>query len=124
MQKELLTVEFRYQDQPEDVTNSVCRKKTITIGIFDTLEEAIEKGNKSLEILSKHFQVRPNDKFQLHYLFGYPCRLVTNCCYPTNGIQYFAKITPLRFDDLSNTIKETFDAFERYKLSTEEEMQK
>ena len=117
-QKELLTIEFRYHDQPEDVTNSVCRNKTITIGIFDTLEEAIEKGNKALEILSKHFQVRPDDKFQLHYL----CRLVTNCCYPTNGIQYFAKITPLRFDDLSNTIKETFDAYERYKLSKEEDM--
>ena len=121
-QKELLTIEFRYHDQPEDVTNSVCRNKTITIGIFDTLEEAIEKGNKALEILSKHFQVRPDDKFQLHYLFGNPCRLVTNCCYPTNGIQYFAKITPLRFDDLSNTIKETFDEYGRYKLSKEEDM--
>ena len=120
--KELLTIEFRYHDQPEDVTNSVCRNKTITIGIFDTLEEAIEKGNKALEILSKHFQVRPDDKFQLHYLFGSPCRLVTNCCYPTNGIQYFAKITPLKFDDLSNTIKETFDAYRRYKFSKEKDM--
>lgn len=27
-QKELLTIEFRYHDQPEDVTNSVCRNKT------------------------------------------------------------------------------------------------
>lgn len=122
MQKELLTIEFRYHDRPEDVTNSVCRNKTITIGIFDTLEEAIEKGNKALEILSKHFQVRPDDKFQLHYLFGSPCRLVTNCCYSTNGIEYFAKITPLKFDDLSNTIKETFDAYERYKLSKKEEL--
>ncbi|NDV83002.1 hypothetical protein [Bacteroides sp. 51] len=121
-QKELLTIEFRYHGQPEDVTNSVCRNKTITIGIFETLEEAIEKGNKALEILSKHFQVRSDDKFQLHYLFGNPCRLVTNCCYPTNGIQYFAKITPLRFDDLSNTIKETFDEYGRYKLSKEEDM--
>ena len=121
-QKELLTIEFRYHGQPEDVTNSVCRNKTITIGIFETLEEAIEKGNKALEILSKHFQVRSDDKFQLHYLFGNPCRLVTNCCYPTNGIQYFAKITPLRFDDLSNTIKETFEAYGRYKFSKEEDI--
>lgn len=122
MQKELLTIEFRYYDQPEDVTNCVCRSKTITIGVFDTLEEAIEEGNKALEILSKHFQVRPNDKFQFNYLFGAPLRLVTNCCYPTNGIQYFAKITPLKFDDLSDTIKETFDAYERYKISEEEEL--
>lgn len=122
MQKELLTIEFRYHDRPEDMTNRVCRNKTITIGIFDTLEEAIEEGNKTLEKLSKYFQVRPDDKFQLHYLFGNPKRLVTNCCYPTNGIGYFAKITPLKFDDLLNTIKETFDAYERYKLSKEEEL--
>lgn len=122
MQKELLTIEFRYHDRPEDITNRVCHNKTITIGIFDTLEEAIKEGNKTLEILSKYFQVRPDDKFQLHYLFGNPQRLVTNCCYPTNGIEYFAKITPLKFDDLLNTIKETFDAYERYKLSKEEEL--
>lgn len=122
MQKELLTIEFRYHDRPEDITNRVCHNKTITIGIFDTLEEAIKEGNKTLEILSMYFQVRPDDKFQLHYLFGNPQRLVTNCCYPTNGIEYFAKITPLKFDDLLNTIKETFDAYERYKLSKEEEL--
>lgn len=122
MQKELLTIEFRYHDRPEDITNRVCHNKTITIGIFDTLEEAIKESNKTLEILSKYFQVRPDDKFQLHYLFGNPQRLVTNCCYPTNGIEYFAKITPLKFDDLLNTIKETFDAYERYKLSKEEEL--
>ena len=46
MQKELLTIEFRYHDQPEDVTNSVCRNKTITIGIFDTLEEQLRKAIK------------------------------------------------------------------------------
>lgn len=50
MQKELLTIEFRYHDQPKDVTNSVCRNKTITIGIFDSLEEAIEKGNRAFEM--------------------------------------------------------------------------
>lgn len=120
MQKELLTIEFRYHDQP-DTIDSTYRNKTITIGIFDTLEEAIEEGNKALEILSKHFQVRSDDHFCLHFLFGTPCRLVTNCCYPTNGIQYFAKITPLKFDNLSNIIKETFDAYERYKLYKEEE---
>lgn len=35
MQKELLAIEFRYHDRPEDVTNCVCRNKTITIGVFD-----------------------------------------------------------------------------------------
>ena len=59
MQKELLTVEFRYHDQPEDAPNGVCRKKPITIAIFDTLEEAIERSNKALGILSKTLPSSP-----------------------------------------------------------------
>ena len=115
MTKELLTIEFRYNDKP--ISENCCeyKKKTITIGLFDTLEEAIDGGNKVLNVLSETFEVRADDKFKLKYLFGSPLRLVTNCSYPTNGIQYFAKITPLKFDDLDETIQETFKASERYK---------
>lgn len=120
MQKELLTIEFRYHDEPNDI-GSVYREKKITVGIFDTLEEAIEEGNKVLEILSKHFEARSDDKFSNNFLFGNPCRLVSNCCYPTRGISYFAKIEPLKFDDLLETIKEAFDAAERYKAYRERE---
>ena len=120
--KELLTIEFRYHDRPKFEGDGETRQKTITIGIFDTLEEAVKEGNKALEVLSKHFQVRPNDKFQekCTWNFGYPLRTVSNCCYSTRGIQYFAKITPLKFDDLSATIKETFEAADRCKAYREE----
>ena len=119
--QELLTIEFRYHDRPKYVGSGECYTKTITLGVFDTLEEAIKEGNKALEILSGHFQARANDRFKINGLFGNPDRLVTNCCYSTKGIQYFAKITPLKFDDLSETIAETFKAFERYKQYKEEE---
>ena len=119
--QELLTIEFRYHDRPKYVGSGECYTKTITIGVFDTLEEAIRKGNETLKVLSANFQVRADDRFKIHGLFGYPKRLVTNCCYPTKGIQYFAKITPLKFDDLSETIAETFKAFERYKQYKNEE---
>lgn len=115
MTKELVTIEFRYHDKPKDDWDSVYKTKKITIGIFDTLEEAINEGNKVLNILSKTFEVRADDKFMLKFLFGSPNRLVTNTCYPTNGIQYFAKITQLKFDDLNETVIETFKAFDRYK---------
>lgn len=108
-----MTIEFRYHDEPNDI-NSVYREKKIAVGIFYTLEEAINEGNRVLEILSKRFEVRPDDKFSKNLLFGTPCRLVTNCCYPTKGISYFAKIVPLKFDDLSDTIGEVFEATERY----------
>lgn len=113
--KELVTIEFRYMDAPKGEHDSGNKNKTITVGIFDTLDEAIEKGNEAIKELSKHFQVRADDNFMPKFLFGFPKRLVTNTCYPTKGIQYFAKITKLEFDDLNDTITETFSAVERYK---------
>lgn len=115
MQKELLTIEFRYHDRPNPAGFGEWPDKTITIGVFDTLEEAVEEGNKTIKVLSKYFEVRPDDKFKMKFLFGAPKRLVTNTCYPTNGVQYFANITTLKFDNLEDTIAETFAAFERYK---------
>lgn len=119
--KELLTIEFRYLDRPKGEWDSGHPSKTITIGVFDTLEEAVKEGNEALKVLSENFGIRADDYFKVHGLFGNPDRLVTNCCYPTKGISYFAKITPLKFDDLSDTIKDTFDAYERYKSYKEEE---
>lgn len=115
MQKELLTIEFRYNDRPSVICPATSCKKIITIGIFDSLEEAVRAGNETLKTLSKHFQVRDDDRFKVHGLFGNPDRIVTNTCYPTNGIVYFARITPLKFTCLSETIAETFRAHERYK---------
>ena len=79
------------------------------------MEEAVKAGNETLKVLSEHFQVRSDDRFKVRGLFGTPDRLVTNCCYTTKGIAYFAKITPLKFDDLSETIAETFKAYDRYR---------
>lgn len=112
--KELVTIEFRYHDISLNENFSGSTNKTITIGIFDTLEEAINKGNEAIEILAKSFEVRHDDKFMLKFLFGAPKRLVSNCCYSTRGIQYFARITPLYFDDLSDMINETFMTTDRY----------
>ena len=97
MQKELLEIEFRYHDRPIGSCPATSCSKTIAIGIFDTLEEAVKAGNETLKV------------------FGTPDRLVTNCCYTTKGIAYFARITPLKFNDLSETIAETFKAYDRYR---------
>jgi len=113
MNKELLTIEFRYYDIPINEDFSGYTTKTITIGIYDTLDEAIKEGNKALEILSKKFEVRSNDKFQKNFLFGSPKRLVTNVSYK-DKIKFFAQITKMNFDDLNETIDETFKALERF----------
>lgn len=115
MKKQLLTIEFRYNDAPKSDNGSTCVNKTITVGIYDTIAEAVDAGNESLIVLAEHFQVRPNDKFKVNGLFGFPDRLVTNTCYPTKGVQYFAQIKALNFDDLDQTIADAFKASQRYR---------
>lgn len=56
MQKELLEIEFRYNDRPIGSCPATSCSKTIAIGIFDTLEEAVKVGNETLKVLSEHFQ--------------------------------------------------------------------
>ena len=103
MTKEMLAIEFRYNrfDAINDETEYIC--KHITIGIFDDLKTAITEGNKVLKKLSEGFEVR--EKFRVNGLFGMPDRLITNCCYTTKGIAYFAKITKLSFEALDSTIE-------------------
>lgn len=112
--KELLQIEFRYYDKPISEDYSGCKTKTITIGVFDTLEQAVNEGNKAIEALSKSFEVRPTDRFKIKGLFGLPDRLVTNSCYPTKGIQYFAKITKIEFTPIEEALTEIFEASNRY----------
>ena len=54
--KELLTIEFRYHDELGWEHDDGGRTKTITIGIYDTLEEAVNEGNEALKVLSEHFR--------------------------------------------------------------------
>lgn len=115
-------MEFRYRDRLNSRGFGERPIKKITIGVFDTLKEAVEKGNEVLNTLSeKGFEIRSDDRFKVKGLFGLPERLVSNCCYPTKGIQYFAEITPLKFEDLDSVIQETFDAYERYNSYKTEE---
>lgn len=106
--KERLEIEFRYSVKPKNEADGGHRTKTITIGIFDSLEEAVEAGNKALEELSKWFEVRQYDRFKTKGLFGLPQRLATNCCYPTKGIQYFAKITRQDYSPVADTVEGIF----------------
>ena len=118
MEKQLLTVEFRYLDKPAQ--RSEHRTQIITVGIYDTIEQAVIEGNKIIDMLSQHFEVRTEDKFKVKGLWGLPEKLVTNTCYPTNRIEYFAKITTLKFDDINNVIQETFKAAKRYEAYRKE----
>ena len=124
MTKELLTIEFRYRDKPKSEDFSGHESKTITLGVFDTLEEAIVEGNKALEVFEKNFKlhtfpdgrVANKDRFgKTNGCFGSATRLVTPLAYLKCPFDFYAKITKLNYADVEETITEVLEAEKRYK---------
>nr|DAN81698.1 MAG TPA: hypothetical protein [Caudoviricetes sp.] len=65
--------------------------------------------------MKMYFEIRPNDRFELNGLFGRPTRVVTNCCYARDGVQYFATIKKLDFAPVADYISAAFEATARFK---------
>jgi len=119
MTKELLTIEFRYSDVAKGEHDSDYKTKRITIGVYDTLDEAIVEGNKALEVFEKHFKLNPNwntkDRFSKNGgCFGEPKRLITALAYLQTPFDFYAKITKLTYGDVDETIGEVLGAVKRY----------
>lgn len=112
MVKYMLQFELRYTDIING-RESWPNKKT-TISIHDNYDETITEGNNILEKLKNVFEIRFNDKFSKRD------NLVTNCCYPTKGVQYFFKIEELKFDDLHEAINVAIGARDRVLRFNEE----
>ena len=112
MNKELLTIEFRYHVIPKSEYASDFESKEVTIGVYDTLEDAVKEGNNVLKELSSRFKFR--ESFGTHNgLFGSAQRLVCDCF---NGYpQVFCKITQLKYDDICEVMNEAFDSDNKYR---------
>src|SRR5574338_314108 len=86
-EKFLLTIEVRYNDAPKYEDDGVqYLTKTITLGVFDTRDEANVTGNEALEIFEKYFKLNPNWNRKERFSnnggpFGYPKDLVSNSAY-------------------------------------------
>lgn len=120
MNKELLTITFEYYDVPKWDVDDGSTERTITIGIFDTFEEAAAAGNEAVKTLSELLGTENKDRFTKHGVLGYPTRSVSNyLCRPK--IIYRVKITPLVFDDLRDMVKEAFEARKRYQAFKREQ---
>ena len=101
MEKELLTIEFRYHDAPKGEHDSDYKSKKITIGVFDTLDEAIVEGNKALEVFENQFDLNTawnrKERFSKNGgCFGEPKRLITALGYLQTSFDFYAKITKLK----------------------------
>ena len=120
MTKELLTIEFRYKDVPKGEYDSEHKSKTITIGVFDTFEEAIVEGNKAMEVFEDYFKLNPHYNTKERFsknggCFGYPKRIITALGYLHTPFEFYAKIEELKYDDVDKTIIEVLKSVDRYK---------
>ena len=119
MEKYIVQIEFRYMAIPKNYNayTSDCYNKKITIGVYDSIDEAIKQGNKSLDVLKAKFRV--NDCFSKNGgIFGTANKLVCNFEH-RNKPQFFATIKTLHFDDLASTMEDVFDANEKWLQSEE-----
>lgn len=115
MEKFMLKLELRYHEVNNGDEN--YRTPNIVIGIYDSWDEAAKIGNNIIvEVLSKEFEVRADDKFIKNYLWGTSQNLVTNTCYPRGKPQYFFKIERLNISsDVETFVTDAITKYEAYK---------
>lgn len=124
MEKYLVTIEFRYYNDPKYEHDSGFTTKTVTIGVYDTFDEACLHGNKLLENLESKFplhryphgQNASKERFSKN---GGPFRtkkdLVTDMAYLTTPFNFFAKIETLKHLDIDQTIIEVVESVKSYR---------
>lgn len=113
MKKYLLTFEFRYTAMSETEYDSQYKTKTVTIGVFDTLDESIKVGNENLKELSKKLTVKDGESFKKVHLFGNPRTLVSNI-FTKDKVNFYGKIDTLDYEDLAATVSEALEARKQY----------
>ena len=119
MEKYIVEIEFRYKAIPKSNSPyaSDCYNRKIAVGIYDSLDEAIKEGNKSLDVLKAKFSF--NDCFSKHGgAFGTAHTLVCNFGH-RNKPEFFAKIETLHFDDLASVMEDVFNAHEKWLQNNE-----
>ena len=120
MRKYLVTVKLVYNDAPKNDFLSGITKKTITIGVYDTQNDAITNGNKALEAFEKRFPLNPHWNVKERFSknggpIGEPKYFITNTAWITTPFALSANITVLNYQDVEETINNVLDAQKRYK---------
>lgn len=124
MEKYLVRIEFRYSDAPETEDGYHSKNKMVTIGVYDTFEEACKNGNNLLEVLESKFELHQypdgskasKERFSKNGgLFGGKNTLVTNLAYLKTPFEFYVQIETLKYDPIDEVIKEVVSASKRYR---------
>jgi hypothetical protein len=130
MEKHLVQIEFRYNDVTSDGYDTTSTNKTVTIGVYDTFDEACENGNKLLENLESKFELHQfpdgryakRDRFSKNGgCFGSKKDLVTKLAYLKTPFQFFASIKTLKHENVDSAIEDVVNSVNNYKKFKERE---
>lgn len=122
--KYLVTIEFRYRELSKQESAGDYVSKTLTIGVYDTFEDACINGNKTLENLEGRFSTHvfpdgrtaKKDRFSKNGgCFGRSVNIVTNLAYLKTPFEFYAKITTLNYAPFNETIDEVMNSINKYK---------
>jgi hypothetical protein len=113
----LVDLQLRYTDKPkgdDDYPNYI--NKTVTVGIYDTYEEAVKAGNAMLEAeLESRFPLNKNWNRKQRFGEMYTMSLISDLSYLTTPFSFFAHIKKLEIGSISDAVEEAINARSRYK---------
>ena len=125
MEKYLVTIEFRYSDMPKTEHDSDYRSKKVTIGVYDSFDEACLNGNNVLENLESRFDIhtypdgRKADKGRLSSHGGYlggKLDLISNLAYLKTPFTFYIQITTLKYENINESIDSVLSSIKRYRI--------
>lgn len=124
-EKYLLTIEFRYEDAPKyEEGGFEYINKIVTIGVYESFDDACINGNSLLEILESKFSIHTfpdgreakKERFSKNGgCFGSKNTLVTDMAYLKTPFRFFAKIDTLKYSSISESIEDALSATKRRK---------
>lgn len=122
MDKYLVQIEFRYNDAQLWDNNRkgiyFDRSKLLTIGVYDTINEARDAAHKELDYIAELFGLftYPNDTKAKKVLFyDHGPNVITNKEYINTPFDFFVKINTLECGHIGEAITEAVEATNRYK---------
>ena len=124
MKKYLVRIDFRYFDAPETEDRTTLKNKMVTIGVYDTFEDACQNGNNLLEVLESKFELyqfpdgrkASKERFSKNGgCFGSKNTLVTNLAYLKTPFAFYVKIETLKYNPIDEVIENVVSASKRYR---------
>ena len=123
MEKYLVRIEFRYADAPKTEDEYTWINKKITIGVYDTFDDACKNGNNLLEVLESKFELHQypdgtkasKERFSKNGgILGGKKNLVSSLAYLRTPFEFYAKIETLEYSPIDEVIENVVSASKRY----------